>query len=370
MLTSTKEPAFAVEMPPYVQPSGTEPTVPVTTAQRPALRTVGFYGKALSKSLDPKIFRPNPKRLGWFGFTFLGIAGSLVAMVSLDPIWPVKLLLGLFIGFCTGALAFATHELFHGSIVRNQKLQHFLGFFGLTPFLIAPTYWVTSHNRLHHAKAQQLVRDPDAFPNLRIYKTSKYMKFMFPFTPGSKSLRSYLYFFFWFTAHNLGTQLYFRFKNKSFDGMNHTRASIELAAQVLIIAGVAIAVGPQNWLWALVIPFLAQNYLLMSYISTNHNLSPLTNENDPLANTLSVSNHPVLEFLHLNFGYHVEHHIFPTVSGAYTKQIHKELVRQFPETYKIMPKWDAVRSLYKTARIYKNHHELIHPDTHDVFPTL
>jgi fatty acid desaturase len=119
-----------------------------------------------------------------------------------------------------------------------------------------------------------------------------------------------------------------------------------------------------------VLPFLIQNYMLMSYISTNHNISPLTNVNDPLANSLSVKVHPVLEFLNINFGYHVEHHLFPTVSAAHAKTIHKELLRQFPNDYKIMPKWQAMKLLYRTSRVYKNAHTLIHPHTGETFPTL
>jgi fatty acid desaturase len=108
----------------------------------------------------------------------------------------------------------------------------------------------------------------------------------------------------------------------------------------------------------------------MSYISTNNNLSPLTKINDPLENSLSVSNHPLLEKLHFNFGYHVEHHIFPTMSGAFTKDVHQKLKEVFPETYQCMPKWEALQMLYKTSRVYKNPTTLIHPGTGETWPVL
>ena len=136
-----------------------------------------------------------------------------------------------------------------------------------------------------------------------------------------------------------------------------------------MVALLAIA-GPANWIFVFVIPFAIQNYVLMSYISTNHNLSPLTSENDPLVNSLSMTNHPVLEWLNLNFGYHVEHHLFPTVSGKHTKVIHRHLVRLYPDKYKFMPKGEAMRALYKTARIYKNSETLIHPETLETFDTI
>lgn len=334
------------------------------------IRSIGFYRRALAPGLDPEVFRPYPGRLIWYVACAVGTLSAFYAIVNVPMVWPLKLLCGIVIGLCNGTLAFICHEIFHGSVVKNQWLQDFLGFFGAIPFFISPTFWKFWHNRLHHGKTQQLIKDPDAFPNLRIYKASTFMKNMFPYTPGSGHKRSYLYFFFWFSFHIFVAQTYLRFRNAIFDTLNQRRVHFEFGLQVLIAVGLMVYAGPANWLWVFLIPLMIQNYLLMSYIATNHNISPLTHENDPLINSLSVSNSPVLEFLNLNFGYHVEHHIFPSVNGHHAKAIHRELVRQFPETYKIMPKWTAIRALYSTPRIYKNSHELIHPETSATRPTL
>ena len=129
-------------------------------------------------------------------------------------------------------------------------------------------------------------------------------------------------------------------------------------------------VGLSNFAFLILIPFAIQNYTVMSYISTNHNLSPLTKVNDPLVNSLTVTTNPIFEFIHLNFGYHVEHHIFPRMSGAYTKKVHAELKSQFPDTYQFMKKSEALKLLYSTARIYKNHTTLINPKTLQTYKTL
>lgn len=341
------------------------------TQESPAKeRSVAFYNRALREHLDPKIFRPNPKRLIGFALC-MGVASALILFTVLaNPAWYFKVLAGLGIGFCTGTLGFLCHEALHGSIVRNHKAQDALFFFGIIPFFISPTYWRHSHNRLHHGNAQKLGIDPDAFPNTRLFKASKYMQFMYPFTPGSGHKRSIFYFFYWFSLHNLVAQVYMRFHHRGFDDMNHRRATIELSLQVLIGIAYLALIGPSNWLPLFVLPFVIQNYMLMSYISTNHNISPLTSVNDPLANSLSVKVHPVLEFLNINFGYHVEHHLFPTMCASHAKTVHKELVRQFPNDYKIMPKWKAIKLLYSTPRVYKNAHTLIHPHTGETFPTL
>lgn len=154
------------------------------------------------------------------------------------------------------------------------------------------------------------------------------------------------------------------------DEMNHKRVTFEFAAQIILVGAYIYFVGFSNLFYLAVLPFAIQNYTLMSYISTNHNLSPLTNVNDPLLNSLTVTNNKILEFLNLNFGYHVEHHIFPRMSGAYTKKTHEVIKKLFPETYQYMPKTRALKLLYKTARIYKNTSTLINPKTLETYKTL
>lgn len=361
-MNSISEPISQHSMPTQESPSQDTPA--------PSERSFAQYRAALSASLGPEVFKPNPARMIWYFCCMMIGLGSFAAVVTLNPAWPMKLAFGIMIGLCNGLLGFICHEIAHGSVLKSRKLQNFFDFFGMIPYLVSPTYWKFSHNRLHHANAQRLIEDPDAFPNLRIFRASKFMRFMFPFTPGSGHKRSVLYFFFWFSFHNIVSQLYLRFRNRIFNGMDHKRVTIELSGQIVIVAGLAYIAGPANWFWLFAIPLAVQNYMLMSYISTNHNLSPLTSVNDPLVNSLSVTNFRIFEWFHLNFGYHVEHHLYPTVNPKHAKAIHYELVRQFPEVYKIMPKWKAMRALYRTARIYKNAHELIHPETMKTFPTI
>lgn len=331
---------------------------------------MGFYRQALIPHLPADLFELNPGRLVWWT-CFAAIAcGSYLAIVHLNLHWTAKLALGVAIGISNGVLTFVCHEVGHGSVVKSKKLQDFLIIFGTMPFFISPTFWRFWHNKMHHGRTQQVIWDPDAFPKLRIFKGSRFVQNIFPFTPGSGYLRSYAYFFYWFSFHNFVAQTYLRFRNSVFESMDHRRVSIEFGFQCLLAISLLAWAGPSNWLWVLLVPILAQNYFVMSYISTNHNLSPLTKHNDPLENSLSVTNHPAFEFISLNFGYHVEHHIFPTVSGKHMKKVHKKLVELFPNDYQVMPKWKAMKALYSTPRIYRSDYELIHPETQAVAPTL
>jgi fatty acid desaturase len=329
-----------------------------------------FYRQAIQKNLSADVFLPNKMRLVPF-FSYIAlVAAAMALVVMVNPAWPIKLLCGILIGFSNGILGLLTHEIAHGSVVKNKYLKFVLAFFGMLPFLITPTFWKYSHNRLHHGKTQKLIDDPDAFPTLRIFKHSRFLQRVFPYTPGSGHKRSYAYFCFWLTFNYMVAQLYFRSRNRIYDSLNHRAVKLELAGQVAIFVTLLAITGPSAWLWVFAIPFLIQNYTVMSYIATNHNLSPLTSENNPLENSLTVTNHPILERLHINFGYHVEHHLFPNVNPKHAKLIHHELKTQFPREYKFMPKSQALRMLYSTSRIYKNSSTLMNPKTGEVYQTL
>ncbi len=326
--------------------------------------------RALLKDMPKDVMGLRPLRLGFLLIqTIVGLT-AVALIVGTDFALPWKIVLSLIVGHCWGMNGFASHEILHGSVVRNKTLQDVLAFFAFLPFLISPTFWRYWHNTQHHTHTQKLLQDPDAYPTYRIFKHSKFMQWLFPMTPGSGHKRSALYLFLWFSVNVIIAQVYFRFRNNMFEKLNHKRVNFELALAAVIAVVYLYLVGPSNWFLACVIPFLVQNYLVFSYISTNHNLSPLNKENDPLYNSLTVTNHPILEFLHLNFGYHVEHHLFPTMSPANAKYVHAALKKNYPDTFQVMPKWKALVQLYRTPRVYKNLTELIHPETLEVFPTI
>ncbi len=351
-------------------PMTEEPTE--TRAPKTTLHPSSYYGAILRKKLDPKIFKPVPSQMLFaVGYMSLSVL-CFYFLVWVQPAWPFKLGLSLVLGFSMGMLGFIAHEIMHGSVVRQPIVQNVVSFLCLTPYMASPTFWKFWHNKLHHNNTQSLILDPDAFPTNRIYKHSKFMQFMFPFTPGSGTLLSYSYFFFWFSFNIFVAQIYLRFRNSIYETIDHKKVNAEFALQIaLYVTVLSVAViygGPTMLIWVWLIPFFIQNYSVMSYISTNHNLSPLTNVNDPLANSVTVTNNPVIEFLTLNFGYHVEHHIFPTVSSRHARTLHNAIKAEWPEKFQVTPKWQALVDLYRTPRIYKNSNTLINPRTQQTAP--
>jgi len=139
---------------------------------------------------------------------------------------------------------------------------------------------------------------------------------------------------------------------------------------ILFWVGVLALVGPWSFLFIYVVPLLVANAIIMSYIATNHFLNPLTEVNDPLANTLSVTAPRWLEWLHLQFGYHVEHHLFPMVSGRHAPAVRDALVRLYGDRYLSMPHARALRLLYTRPKLHDTHDTLIDPRTMRTFETL
>jgi len=110
--------------------------------------------------------------------------------------------------------------------------------------------------------------------------------------------------------------------------------------------------------------------MVMSYIATNHFLNPLTECNDPLANSLSVTGPRWLEALHLQFGYHVEHHVFPTMSGRHAPAVRGVLQDLYGDRYLSMPHARALRLLYTRPKVHLTHDTLIDPRTMATFNAL
>ena len=334
------------------------------------VRNLAYYNRRLTAVLPAHYFERTPARMA-YGAAFLILNALLVlAVLKLDMHWTLKLLAGFLIGQFNAGLAFISHETSHGQHVADKNLQDLFVLFAFSPFMISPTYWRFWHNRLHHGNTQYILKDPDAFPTMTVYRQSLFMQRLYDWTPGAKTLRSYFYFFFWFSFQSFLNQSYMRFGNKMWEEMKHNRVTAEFIFQIALVATYVYFIGSQAPFYLIVIPFAIQNYTVMSYISTNHNISPLTKVNDPLENSLTVTTNPINDFVHLNFGYHVEHHIFPRMSGAYTKKVHYELKKMFPDTYQYMPKWEALKLLYGTPRLYKNMTTLINPKTGERFSTL
>jgi fatty acid desaturase len=334
------------------------------------LRTIATYAKVLRPVLPADAFEPAWSRVLWLPFhasLITAIAWALVAGHVPAPLWPVA---SLIIGCCLAGAVFLGHETMHGGVVRGKWAIKIVGFLTLLPFTLSPTLWTGWHNRVHHNHCAQPGKDPDMYPTMIEYETQKAARIMADyFGLGRRRLLSIASLLFGFTGQS--QQMLWKAREKGIlsPGL-HRRALVEFALGVAFWATVAVIAGFVPFIFIYLLPLVVANTIVMMFIMTNHNLSPLTEINDPLVNSLSVTMPRPLEWLTLNFGYHTEHHLFPAMSTRHGKAVRAAIVEHYPNHYQSMPLTTALYQLYTTARVYKDDVTLTDPNTGETWPTL
>lgn len=270
-------------------------------------------------------------------------------------------------------LLFATHDLLHGSALHGQFLRRWVGFLGLAVLWMPPTLWHAVHNRQHHGHTNSLA-DPDR-SYLESQPATWGKRIQHAFVPSDEvtplglalgmgtawwvhNLRSLL-------SVLLGSQLVSTaaIVPAAFRVSRRERQAILLELLLLIAAhaGVIAGIGlrPLPLLLGYGLPLGLGTAMAMAYIYTNHLLCPLDDENDPLANSVSLRLPAFLDFLHLNFSHHVEHHIFPGMNADFYPLLRQLLLQRYPERYQLLSAREAWRRLMTTPRHYRNGQTLV-----------
>ena len=316
------------------------------------LRSLSSYAREVRPSLPAHAFDPVVSRLAWLALHLAVIAGGIAALYFRVGGWWAAPLFALVIGHSFAGAAFVGHETLHGAVVRHRGARHLVGWLCFLPFTLSPRLWVAWHNKTHHAHTMDEANDPDAFPSLATYRKSRVARIADHFSFASNRRWGWLTLLLGFTGQS--TQMLWRWSRTAPALTRRERrlAIAESAAGWAVWAAVLWLLGPALFVFGFVVPLMVGNVIVISYILTNHSLSPLTEINDPLVNSLSVTLPGVFEKLHLNFGLHVEHHLFPSMSSHYAPLVRDELVRRWPERYQSLPLFTALARLWVTPRIY------------------
>jgi fatty acid desaturase len=320
--------------------------------------------------LPAAVFKPQAWRLAWLPLHLAIIIGLGSFIVVAQPAWYVALLCAVVAGHSWACMAFLAHETMHHAVVRNRVVEQLVGYCGLMLFCLSPTLWVAWHNQAHHGNTGSPEADPDHFGTLETWQASAADRAVVRVAPGSRHKRSALFLFFTFTFHSAVVLLQHSRTGNYYARISRRTVYLETGAMVAFWLALLAATGAWNFLFLWVVPSMVANAITMSYIATNHFLNPLTTVNDPLVNSLSVRNPSWLEHLHLQFGYHVEHHIFPTLSAHHAPLVRAELKRLYGERYLSLPHTDALRLLYTRPKVHHDHDTLIDPISMQIFKAL
>jgi fatty acid desaturase len=336
------------------------------------LHPQSFYVHELKPRLPRGMFEPAGSRLLWLPVNLAVIVIATIGIVVEWMPWPVAPVLSLAIGLSFAGLTFLGHETLHGGVVRGRLawLKPIVGWISFAPFTLSQQLWSVWHNRVHHANTQRIGADPDMYPTLEKYRSNALSRFSIDhFALGGRRWRGILSLLFGFMVQSK----HMLFVGKRRLGMSRAefrRSIIETMLAVGLWVAVAFVVGLVAFLFAYVIPLVIADVIVMGFILTNHGLSPATEVNDPLVNALTVTSPRFLDWLTLDFGFHVEHHLFPAMSARHARAVREELMRTWPERYQSMPVFRALRRLHETGRIYKDATTLCDPKTGGEWPAL
>ncbi len=332
------------------------------------LRSISGYARELKPLLPPGSFAPAPLRLLWLPVHAAVIAVS-ISLLAGGVAWPLRPLLSLPIGASFAGLTFLAHEALHGAVVRGRATRRLIGWLGFLPFAVSPRLWEAWHNREHHNHTNDPSRDPDAYPTLEQYRQSVGVRASTELALGRKRLRGLVSLLIGFSVQSTHQLLDAR-SRRMLSPREHLKALFESALAAALSVALAFAVGPAVFVFAFVLPLILANSVIMSMILTNHSLSPHTNENDPLVNSLTVTGPRWFELVTLGFGFHVEHHLFPAMSGRHAARLSQLLKARFPDRYQAVPLPKALRALYRSPRVYDTPTTLVDPQTGERWQTL
>lgn len=333
-------------------------------------RSAGEYVRELKAHLPVEAFEPAHSRLWWLPLHLSVITlGMLLVASDVLPFWLLPLA-SLGIGASFAGLVFLGHETLHGAVVREKRLRYLVGFVTFLPFAVSPRLWTAWHNRVHHGNANRAGVDPDAYPTLAEHRADLGVRISTDwFGIGRRrvhGLVSLLIGFAFQSAHVLavaGRRGYLKPRE-------HRLALLETALGAALWLVLGFALGPIGFFFACFVPWIVANTAVMAFILTNHSLSPLTDENDPLENSLTVSVPRWVDVWTLNFGAHVEHHLFPWMSSRHAPAVTRLVKERWPERYQSLPLLTALATVHRTARVYLNPTTLVDPQTGECFPTL
>ncbi|RSK26025.1 acyl-CoA desaturase [Bacillus sp. HMF5848] len=320
------------------------------------LHSFAWYAAKISPYLPKEAFKPVPARLfGGLAYFLVMLAGIISISLFSLPIW-ANLLISVVIGLSFAGLGFLGHEILHGTVVRKPLLRDFLGAIAFFPFNTGPKLWRKWHNLNHHVHTQHEEHDPDTWATAEAIVNNRFFLMLFKIPKFIRSIGYVLFLCINFTVHS--TRMFFTFI-KDFKKDKRYYVVLEWLLPWATWIALFVILGPFKWTFAYLVPALIGNFIVSSYIATNHNLNPQTPVNDPLANSLSVTVPKWVNVLHFNFSYHTEHHLFPGMSSKFYPLVKEKIKEMWPERYHEMSMQRAMITLIKTPRIYWNEIDLV-----------
>lgn len=314
------------------------------------------YLRELKPLLPDGAFRRNPRKLFAIALHVVVVAGCFIVLRRMESYW-LHALTALVLGHSIACLGLYAHDLSHKTILPGGPALRVLETLVWTVVGVPTTIWRVVHNATHHHETNTLL-DPDRLLSreekealIPGYKT------LFPQdTPGIKSNPLVgLQFFPFYLLRNLLAS-FFKAECKpafvpavpKYSGGQRLTIGFEVLLIAVYQWGVFNLVGGDwmKFVWASPVAFGIASATLMIYIFTNHFLNPLCEHTDPVAGSTSVKVPSWVDWIHSNFSYHTEHHLFPGMDSSHFPEVKALLEQKYPERYNRLPLGEAWKLLW------------------------
>ncbi len=327
------------------------------------------YVKKIRPLLPADAFQPDSKKIIilFINFAILILGWGMARHLNHWPIYWLWLYLP-FVFIMANSVAvifFVYHDLMHGSVWKKSNLTYFISLLGSTIPLMPPTQWRCLHNLAHHNHTNSL-QDPDR--NYLHNQSNSWGKWMHHQLVPSNEINPFMVMiglltvWSFYTFRHLVSVLLFNnkvdFLPASFQVSGKQRLIIlfESLAILGFHCGVILFVGfqPLNFILGYLLPTVLGHAGAMFYIFTQHINCRMTEVNDPLINSVSLKMPKIFDTLHLNFSYHTEHHLFPSLNSDYYPLVRELLEIHYPGRMNLLSPEDAWRFLLTTPRHYQD----------------
>jgi len=313
------------------------------------------YTRVIRPFLPPDAFRTSPRKIWGIAlytiFFFLGV----IAVGHVDELWQ-RALLGLGLGFCVSNLAFYGHDLSHGSIVRNPWVRNPLEIWIWSLRLMPAIMWRRLHNETHHVFSNtQRDCDRQLLVSELNWPVRTLSRVVTPFDNPVRWSPIVGLAFVSYTFAHIGLGFLNGWRGgpsgpytTAYRNGRLARMAIEVLIGIGIQVGILALVGwdLSAYIWCGPVPIAISSAVTMAYIFTNHFLNPITDVPDPVVGTTSVAVPRWVDWLHLNFSYHTEHHLFPGLNSDYYPLVGELLEKNFSDRYNRISIFTAWRRLW------------------------
>lgn len=334
----------------------------------------GTYAKKLRPLLPSEAFSPNPNKLFilFINLAILILGWMIATKLDFWQLYPILFYfpLAIIMGNSVIVLLFSSHDLMHGSVIRNRRLTYLITLLGLTMLWMPPTLWKAVHNRVHHNNTNSF-KDPDRHYLYSQPQTwGKWIQDLFVpsvevnpiwLTVGMATAWGV------HTFRNLTSVLLFNREDVDYVPAAFTVSTkdrLAIAGEFFVILMIHLSIltylqfDPLKLVLSYFLPVGIGYAGLIFYIYTNHLLCQMTEVNDPLINSVSLRVPKIFDKLHLNFSHHTEHHVFPGINSDYYPMVRELLEIHYPERFNLLDAGDAWHSLMKTSRYHENEQTL------------